>query len=47
MKIWGFVSGVALGMTAATIAVTSIYPDVQRRMKRDGKRMLRGMTRMF
>ena len=47
MKVFGFASGVALGMAAAAAAVTAMYPDIPKRMKRDGKKLLRGMTRML
>lgn len=47
MKVIGFVSGMALGMAAAAAAVTAMYPDVGKRMKRDGKNALRGVTRML
>ncbi|MBO4563209.1 MAG: hypothetical protein J5772_06335 [Clostridia bacterium] len=47
MKLWGMALGMALGMTAATVAVTTIYPSVGRRMKRDGKRLMRGIANMF
>ena len=38
----GMVAGAALAVTA----ITTIYPDVPRRMKRDGKRMLHMGKRM-
>jgi len=39
----GMVAGAALAVTA----ITSIYPDVPRRMVRDGKRALRTGKRMM
>ncbi|MBO4847695.1 MAG: hypothetical protein J5586_00895 [Clostridia bacterium] len=47
MKLWGFAAGMALGMTAATVAVTTVYPGVAKKMKRDGKRLWRGITNML
>lgn len=47
MKVIGFVSGMALGMAAAAAALTMAYPDVGKRMKRDGKNVWRGITRML
>lgn len=44
MKMWGVALGMALGMTAATVAVTTMYPTVGRKMKRDGKKLLKGIT---
>ena len=46
MKIAGFMTGMAVGMAAAAAAVCSMYPDVPKRMKRDGKRVWRDMMRM-
>ncbi len=46
MKIWSFAAGMALGMTAATVAVTSMYPSVSKKMKRDGKKLWHGITNM-
>ncbi len=39
----GMVAGAALTFTA----VNAMYPDVSRRMMRDGKRMLRSTKRMM
>ena len=36
-----FVVGLAAGMSVAAAAITSMYPDVSRRMLRDGKKMCR------
>ena len=47
MKIWGFAAGVAVGMTAAAVAVTSMYPSVSKKMKRDGRRLIRSVSDMF
>ncbi len=47
MKVFGFASGMALGMAAATAAVAAMYPDIPKRMKRDGKKLWRGMTKML
>ncbi|MBR0135864.1 MAG: hypothetical protein IJM18_06660 [Clostridia bacterium] len=47
MKLIGFAAGMALGMTAATMAVTAMYPSVAKKMKRDGKKMLRSVTNLF
>lgn len=33
--------GLIAGMAVATMAITSMYPDVPRRMMRDGKRAVR------
>ncbi|MCR5610381.1 MAG: hypothetical protein K6F68_00905 [Clostridiales bacterium] len=46
MKLWGFAAGMALGMTAATVAVTAMYPVVGKKMKRDGKKLWKGITSM-
>ena len=47
MKLWSFAAGMAVGVAAATVAVSSMYPSVTRKMKRDGKRLWRGMTNMM
>lgn len=47
MKVFGFVSGVAVGMAAAAAAVAAMYPDVPKRVKRDGKHIWRDMMKMF
>ena len=47
MKVFGFVSGMALGMAAAAAAVAAMYPDVPKRMKRDGKNLWHGVTKLF
>jgi len=41
MKTVTFITGVAAGMAVATAALTSMYPDVPRRMARDSRRALR------
>ncbi|MBO4306544.1 MAG: hypothetical protein IKH21_07080 [Clostridia bacterium] len=46
MKVIGFATGMVLGMTAATMAVTTMYPSVGKKMKRDGKRIWKNMTSM-
>ena len=45
MKVFGFVSGVALGMAAAAASVAAMYPDVPKRMKRDGRHIVRAAKR--
>ncbi|MDO5112442.1 MAG: hypothetical protein Q4E65_09060 [Clostridia bacterium] len=51
MKTLPFIIGIAAGITVAAAAVTSLYPDVPRRMMRDGKKMcrcgMRAMQSMF
>ncbi len=47
MKMLSFAAGMAVGMTAAAVAVTSMYPAVTRKMKRSGKKLWRGVTNMF
>lgn len=47
MKLLGFAAGMALGMTAATVAVTTMYPSVGKKMKRDGKKVWKSMTSMI
>lgn len=47
MKLWGFAAGMAVGMTAATVAVTAMYPGVGKKLKRDGKKLWRGMMNMM
>ena len=46
MKVVTFITGVAAGMAVATAALTSMYPDVPRRMARDSRRALRNGKRM-
>lgn len=46
MKLWGFAAGMALGMTAATAAVAAMYPVVGKKLKRDGKKLWKGITNM-
>ncbi len=41
MRTLTFVIGVAAGMTVAAAALTSMYPDISRRMMRDGRKMCR------
>ncbi len=47
MKVFGFTTGMALGMAAAAAAVTMMYPDVGRRMKRDGKHVMNSMKKLI
>lgn len=47
MKTLPFMIGVAAGMTVAAAAMTSMYPDIPRRMMRDGKKMCRCGRRMI
>ena len=47
MKIIGFAAGMAVGMAAATVAVTTMYPSVGKKMKRDGKKLWQNMTSMI
>lgn len=37
--------GMLAGVTMATIAINSMYPDVPRRMMRDGRRIVRTSKR--
>ena len=46
MRCITFVAGVAAGMAVAAAAVTSMYPDVSRRVVRDSKRMWRNGKRV-
>ncbi len=41
MRTLPFIIGVAAGMTLAAAAVSSMYPDIPRRMMRDGRKMCR------
>ena len=45
MKAAGVGLGMIGGMALAVTAVNAIYPDVWRRMKRDGKRVARAISR--
>ena len=45
MKATGVGLGMIGGMALAVTAVNAIYPDVWRRMKRDGKRAARAISR--
>ena len=47
MKLLDFAAGLAVGMTAAAVAVTSMYPSTSRKMKRDGKKLWRTISNMF
>lgn len=40
-------AGLAAGMAIAGMAITSMYPDVSRRMMRDGRRAFRGGKRII
>ena len=46
MKLLGFAAGMAVGMTAAAVAVTTMYPSVAKKMKRDGKKLWQNVTSM-
>ena len=45
MKAMDIGFGMAAGMAVAVTAVNALYPDVWRRMKRDGKRAARSIKR--
>lgn len=47
MKVFGFVTGMALGMAAAAASVAAMYPDVPKRMMRDGKHLVRAAKKML
>jgi hypothetical protein len=47
MKLLGFAAGMAIGMTAAAVAVTTMYPSVGKKMKKDGKKLWKGVTNML
>ena len=47
MKLWGFAAGMAVGMTAAAVAVTTMYPVVGKKMKRDGKKLMRDLKSLM
>ncbi len=47
MKVFGFASGMALGMMAAAAGVAAMYPDIPKRMKRDGKHLMRTAKKML
>lgn len=51
MKCAPFIAGLAAGTVMAAAAMTALYPDVSRRMLRDGRRMVRqgkrAVERMF
>lgn len=47
MKVFGFVSGLAVGMAAATAATMAMYPELGRRMKRDTKRLMHSCKKML
>ena len=36
-----------IGMAAAATAMCTLYPDIPRRMKRDGKKVIQKTTRMM
>ena len=46
MKVVSFISGLAIGMAAAAAVVSAMYPDIPKRMKRDGKHMMRAVKKM-
>ena len=39
--------GMAMGAAAAATAMCTLYPDIPRRMKRDGKKVLQKTTKMM
>ena len=39
--------GMVVGAAAAAAAVCTMYPDIPRRVKRDGKRMIKRTKQMF
>ncbi len=41
----GLGCGLLAGMAVTTAALASMYPDVSKRVKRDGKRAIRSFTR--
>lgn len=45
MKSVFMVAGMAAGAALAVTAVSAMYPDVMRRMKRDGAKTLRSIKR--
>lgn len=45
MKGTTFITGIAAGMVVAAAAIGTMYPDITRRMVRDGKKMFRGGRR--
>lgn len=45
MKSVFMVAGMAAGAALAVTAVSAMYPDVMKRMKRDGGRTLRSLKR--
>ena len=47
MKVFGFATGMALGMVAAAAGVAAMYPDVPKRMKRDSKHIVRTAKKML
>lgn len=47
MKLFGFTTGLALGMAAAAASVCTMYPDVPRRVKRDTKHIMRTAKKML
>ena len=46
MKKMAFVVGLAAGMAAASAVLTSMYPDVSRRLARDTRRVMRSGRKM-
>ncbi|MBS7307619.1 MAG: hypothetical protein KIG43_06160 [Eubacteriales bacterium] len=45
MKTWMFIAGVVTGTVMAASALSSMYPDVPKRIMRDSKRTLRSACR--
>ena len=39
--------GMAVGAAAAAAAMCTLYPDIPRRMKRDGKKMMQKTQRLM
>lgn len=44
MKLLGFALGMAAGMAAATAAVSSMYPSVGKKLRRDGKKLVKAAS---
>ncbi len=47
MRTGSLLTGVAAGMTIAAAAITVMYPDVYRRMKRDSRRAVKNGKRFI
>lgn len=46
MRTMTFITGIAAGIAVSAAALSSMYPDVPRRMARDTKRVMRTGRRM-